>query len=153
MIRQRLTYTGRWLRPRPPQSTAECSPPRVVLGQSFGLPHSPTRTIFLTATPASMICEPVRSEFWRPHGKFSFWVPDEVVEVENLYDNSRRHSVFADLRHATLDSNENFTFHFVFDLLQRSVRCAAPAPPWSRKSKSMDVTSERRPIRTQSNCG
>lgn len=76
-----------------------------------------------------MICEPVRSEFWRPHGKFSFRIPDEVVEVENLYDDSGRHSVFADLRHPALDSEEYFAFHFAFDLLQRSVRCAAPAPP------------------------
>lgn len=37
----------------------------------------------------------------------SFWAPNEVVEVENLYDDSSRHGVFTNLRNSTLHHDKD----------------------------------------------
>lgn len=58
-----------------------------------------------------MICQPVRSELWRPHGKLSLRIPSKVVEVKNLYHDPRRHRLFAHLGNSALHRDKYVMFH------------------------------------------
>ncbi len=63
-----------------------------------------------TATPLRVVPFPVSLELWRPQGKLSFGILSEVVEVQNLYNDSRRQRVLTNFSYSALHRDKDVVF-------------------------------------------
>src|SRR5437016_6736878 len=94
-----------------PESCSSWKRNPVKFSSSQGLRFTTARTPLSASTPVLVVLDPVLSQLRRPVRHFALRVTCQIVEVQNLYDNSRRHRVFTDLRNSTLHGDKDMVFH------------------------------------------